>query len=265
MALLLNIITEPNTITMRIRLILLTALIGLVLPSCYIENGDNVNGFNFFGEGVTGEGEVIRKTLDIKEFQSISLQGSPAIVITQSSTFKVEAEGQENIINLLSKEVEGGTWKARFTKNVRNYKKLTIYVSMPKVENLQISGSGNINSTNAFEGQGAIRLSISGSGNIGMKLEAESVEARISGSGKIGLEGKAGSLQGKISGSGDINASGFSVRNADISISGSGSTHIDVSESLKAHIGGSGDIYYTGQATNVEQKVSGSGNVVHKN
>ena len=263
---------------MKIQLILWIAILGFVLPSCYSGNG-NVGANNFFGGGVSGEGEMIRKKLDVRDFESIDLQGSMDIVLTQGDGFLVEAEGQENIIDLLNTAVDGNTWKVRLTKNVRNYKGLTVYITMPSLKNLHVSGSGNVRGANTFEGLGVVDIGVSGSGNIQLGLQGESVETRVSGSGNIQLELNAKSLEARISGSGDIklagqsdnfdagimgsgdiNAANLKTRSAGVSIAGSGDCSVDVSGSLKVKIAGSGDVYYTGEPQ-VEQKVSGSGEV----
>lgn len=263
---------------MKIQLILWMAILGFALPSCYTENG-NGGAINFFAGAVSGEGEMIRKKLDVRDFESVDLQGSMDIVLTQGDNFLVEAEGQENIIDLLNTAVDGNTWKVKLTKNVRNYKGLTVYITMPSLKNLHVSGSGNVSTTNTFEGLDAVGLAVSGSGNIQMNLEAESMETRVSGSGNLQLELKTKSLEARVSGSGniklkgqadtfdasimgsgDINAASLNTRSAGISIAGSGNCSVDVSESLKVKIAGSGDVYYTGEPQ-VEQKVSGSGDI----
>lgn len=248
---------------MKIHLFVLVGLLGLLLPACNVENGNNNSSFSFLTESIAGNGEMIRKKLDVRDFESIILQGSMDVVLTQAGEFMVEAEGQENIIDLLNTRVDGGEWKIRFTRNVRNHEGLTIYISMPTLHRLQVSGSGDISCTNTFEGLGAFESAISGSGNIGLKLAAESVKARISGSGEMEFQGQAGSFDAKIMGSGDIDAFGLSTPTAEVSIAGSGNVSIGVTEQLKARIAGSGNIYYTGQPA-IEQKVSGSGDVLRK-
>ena len=214
---------------------------------------------------IHGEGDVVKKELKLESFDGVSLGFHGDIYITQGSSQKVEVEAQQNIIDNIKLEVKSGVWRVNFENNVKNAKPVKVYITMPKLTKASVSGSGNLVSTGKFTGVGHLETSVSGSGNVDLNVDAQSVDGGISGSGEIELEGSAGSMDMGISGSGNIHAKNFEVGNISISISGSGNANVFVKESLQASISGSGDIRYRGDAAKVKARVSGSGDVREMN
>ena len=210
--------------------------------------------------GEKGKGPVVERTLDVPSFEGIKLTFSGNIYLRQGSTQSVKVEGQENIINLMSTEVKDGMWKVKFTKNVRNYDKLNVYVTVPSLKYVGVSGSGNIRSEGNFSNLGNLKVHISGSGDIKFEADAGNVEAHVSGSGDIKMRGSASDVDIKISGSGNVNLESVKARNCNIKISGSGDASVHASETLTVKVSGSGDVYYSGQPR-IKSKISGSGDI----
>jgi len=211
-------------------------------------------------KAINGEGDVIKRTLDVDKFHGIVLGFSGDIYLTQGSSQSVEVEAQANIIENIKTEVKDGVWRVNFKRNVRNAKNVKVYVTMTELTRAGLSGSGEMSMTNTFKNLNDVKLSLSGSGNLKASIEAADVSTRISGSGSIYVEGSARSNDIHISGSGDVKASDFEVNTCEIHISGSGNTSVNVMESLEGYVSGSGDISYKG-SPNVKTKISGSGDI----
>ena len=196
---------------------------------------------NWYKNAITGEGPIVKKELNLDDFNSIGLGVSADVYLTQNSRQKVVVEGQQNIIDNLETEVEDGSWNIGFEKNVRNHKTLNIYISLPTLKALAVAGSGDIYGETAFKNLGDLNVSISGSGNISLKGDARKTNLSIAGSGDIEM--------------GDMRVSDCSV-----SIAGSGDCDIYVSGRLVVSIVGSGDVHYGGQPK-VSTSIIGSGDV----
>lgn len=218
---------------------------------------------NWGGSGITGEGPKVTKTLDIDNFSGLALAISADVHIKQGSSQSVKVEGQQNIIDNLKKEVKNGVWKVGFDKNVRKHEPVTIWVTVPSVNDLSVSGSGSIIGDSKFSNLGNLSLAISGSGNIKFDSDSKNLEVAISGSGNMNLAGSTGASNMRISGSGDINAFDLTASTCDVKISGSGDSSVNVSDKLDVAIAGSGDVFYKGRPS-VRSKVSGSGSVESK-
>ncbi len=219
---------------------------------------------NWWNGGIKGEGPVVRKTIDLDDFDGFTLYGSGNVFLKRGNTQSVEIESHQNIIDNIERKVTDKYWKIKFEKNVRNYKKLNVYITIPTLTRAMISGSGDILSQDDFTGLGNLKVGISGSGNIRLSVEAESIDSKISGSGDIDLKGKSNSIDMTISGSGDINAASLVVNDCNVSISGSGDVKVHANERLNVRSSGSGDVEYKGRPR-VNSKSSGSGNVKSMN
>ena len=216
-----------------------------------------------WGAGVKGEGPVVRKTLDLNEFDAVKVTSSADVYLTQGNRQEVVVEAQQNIIDIMKTDVKGGTWKIGFEKNVRKTKQIKIYITMSTLTKIGVSGSGSIVTEGAFTGLGKVGVHVSGSGDVKADLAARSISTHISGSGEVELRGSADDQDIHISGSGDLDSYDLRTGECEIHISGSGECKVNASKELDVHISGSGDVYYKGDPS-VRSKVRGSGDVTRK-
>jgi len=186
------------------------------------------------------------------------------VVLTPGATQKIVMEGQQNILDNIKRDVRNGSWNIGFEKNVRDAKKVTIYITLPKIEEVGLSGSGSIRSDGKFKGLGDVDVHVSGSGDITFDYEAQSTDLGLSGSGQIDLSGSSKTLEINISGSGDVNAPNLVTADCEVNISGSGDASVHANTNLETHISGSGDVSYSGTPS-VTARISGSGEVSKRN
>lgn len=213
---------------------------------------------------IEGEGDVVTQELLIDEFTSVKSRGNSQVYITQGNEIKVEVEGQQNIIDNIETDIQGGVWEIEFEDCQRDYTKLKFYITMPVIESLEVSGSGDIFGQDNFLVED-IHLKVDGSGSIDVVIDdATDVDARISGSGKIILEGTTNYLGAKISGSGDLKAYDLEANIGNIKISGSGDAEVTVHDELDVKIEGSGDVYYKGNPI-INVDITGSGDLKNMN
>lgn len=218
---------------------------------------------NWWKNGIKGEGQVVKKSINLKSFTGFTLTTTGNVYLRKGSSQSVEVESHQNIIDNLETEVNDNHWKIKFDKPVRKYDKLNFYITVPSLSAVRISGSGDIISDDTFTGLGNLDISISGSGNIKLGAEASEVVTRISGSGDIKLAGKTTDMSIKISGSGDVRAYDMVAENCKVSISGSGDVKVHANENLYVRSSGSGDIYYMGRPR-IDSKVSGSSDITSR-
>jgi hypothetical protein len=206
-----------------------------------------------------------REVRKVSGFTGIGLSISADIYLSQASEYKVEIEGDADYLERIETEVEGDILKIR-SKDHFNFefhsKKVKLYISMPQINSVSISGSGDILAQTAIKTE-TLRVKISGSGNVKIQsLSVKSLDMDISGSGDIDLAGTdvAEDASYTISGSGDINNENLQCKKVDVHVSGSGSVRIWAVDELNARVSGSGDVYYKGRPI-VDAKTSGSGGI----
>ncbi|MBP9873667.1 MAG: DUF2807 domain-containing protein [Haliscomenobacter sp.] len=242
----------------RILLLLLSStFFFLALSSCIVDFYDDD------GPCIRGSGPVVTETIQVPDFTGISLDISAKVYLTQGPEFRVKAEGYANIIDELNRRVRNGVWEITLNDCVRNIGDLTLYITMPEVESVHNTGSGDIISENILVTDD-LYLTNTGSGDVDLGIDADDLEARLTGSGKLFLEGEADELILDVTGSGDFRGFKLKLKRADIRTTGSGDAEVWALDFLKARITGSGDILYRGNPQ-IDFSGSGSGDLINAN
>jgi len=210
--------------------------------------------------------EAEQETRDLKGFTKVSFGVPGNLYINLGSEFKVVLEGDKDLLNDIETEVSGGRLVIKKDDwGWNNNERVTVYVTMPEISGLGVSGSGRAEIKDIVK-TSDLSLSVSGSGKLYTGgLEVTTLSSSISGSGDviIGGSGNAASAEIAISGSGNYSGDPLKIGTAEIRISGSGSCSCNVSGSLKASVSGSGNVNYLGNPK-IDARVSGSGRVRSK-
>jgi hypothetical protein len=214
---------------------------------------------------VTGQ-SVVKENRDLTGFTKVSFGVSGTMYINTGNSFKVELEGEKGLLDDIITEVSSGRLVIKKENwRINGNEKVTVYITMPEVKGVSVSGSGRAEVRDAVKTE-SLALSVSGSGKLYTNdVVVTDLNCSISGSGDIilGGGGTASVADISISGSGNFTAESAKLAAADISISGSGNCIINVTESIKASVSGSGDITYSGNPK-IDARVSGSGKVRSK-
>lgn len=249
-----------------------------------------------------GNGNVVTEERNTGDFTGIKLTCSADLYISQGST-SVSVKTDENLQDLIETTVENGVLVIGVKgRGFRSAKVLEVYVSLPTLNKLKNSGSGDIKVKGVFKTndlyigisgsgdldadldvtnlelkvngsgdteltgvRGDFKVSISGSGDLeaeGLKLEECYI--KNSGSGDIEIEGKTNNLTVTVAGSGDLNAYNLAAVNASVSNSGSSDITLNIVEKLQVTLNGSGDLTYRGNPSKVDVRSNGSGEVYKK-
>jgi len=209
---------------------------------------------------------VDKQTRTLTGFTKVSFGVPGNLYIRFGSDYKVVLEGDKDFLDDIETEVSGGRLlikKDNWTQN--NNKKVIVNITMPSIEGLGVSGSGQAEITDALKA-GDLDLGVSGSGKLLINnINADNIDCSISGSGDIIIRGSGNIVDAEISisGSGSYSGESLKINSAEISISGSGSCLCNVTESLEAHVSGSGNVTYVGNPR-IDARVSGSGRVRSK-
>ena len=243
---------------MKQKIFLIACIFTFGLTSCFFDDDDG-GIFNC----VDGEGPVVTQEIELPPISGVKLKGSMDVFITQGGEQQILVEAQENIINEIDMDVDNGVWELDFEDCVRNFTDVKVFITMPEVEILRITGSGDITGENVFAGSTLI-LRVTGSGDMDLAAEYDNIDTEITGSGTVALEGICEHFDTEIRGSGDYNAFDMLSVTGDISITGSGDARVNVSEFLEVKISGSGDVMFKGDPI-IDANITGSGEVVDAN
>lgn len=212
--------------------------------------------------------EARKEERKVDDFKEIVLAIPADLFISQGDNNEVIIEADDNVLEKINTEVRNGKLIIEFEKryNYRGFSKIKIYVSMPEIEKLSLTGSGRIISNSPIKAE-KIGFLLSGSGLIEIdELVAGKVGVMITGSGDIKVKGKtkANYLDATITGSGDFESVNLTFDKANLTITGSGSMNTSIVDELNAVITGSGKIYYQGNPL-IDARITGSGKISNRN
>jgi hypothetical protein len=211
-------------------------------------------------------GQAVKENRNVSGFNEVNFGGSGDLFISLGSGYQVTLEGSKSDIDNITTEVEGRKLNIkRKSRSLGSGNKIIVRITMPAIEGLGFSGSGNAEIQDIIKGE-SFDLGVSGSGKVLIAaLDVEKLECGISGSGTVTVkgEGKVENAEVAISGSGSYSGEQLQVKSMEVAISGSGNCYCLVDGSLEASISGSGSVVYSG-SPKIDAKVSGSGRVRSK-
>jgi Putative auto-transporter adhesin, head GIN domain len=207
-------------------------------------------------------GQTVKETRDVKGFTSVGFSIAGNLYIKIGPQFSVELEGEKGDLEEVITELSGNRLQIKHENWRFNFReKVNVYITMPEINGLGVSGSGKAEIVDAVKSEG-LDLSVSGSGNLYTSaLTVEDLDCSISGSGNIKLgEGSVTNADVSISGSGNFSGAMVKCEKMEVHVSGSGNCACQVTGSLKASVSGSGNVTYKGNPR-IDARVSGSGRV----
>jgi hypothetical protein len=207
-----------------------------------------------WGKKVKGNGKTVTIERSVGDYDAVAVAGWFDVKLVDGNEGELTLKGEENLLEYIKTEVKDGKLVIKTEKGV-NLKPSNwnsgIYITVPveSINMVSLSGSDNF------------KTRISGSGDLSLSIEANSIQASMSGSGDMDLSGKTNDLDVQVSGSGDIKAYDLDAEFVTAQVSGSADIKVTANQMLKARVSGSGDISYKGNPKKIETKTSGSGDI----
>ena len=187
------------------------------------------------------EGDGVIKTEDrrIADFSGIDVAGRYEIKWSSDKP-AMAISADENLLPLISTEVNDGTLEISSKGNLGPTQSITINLSSASLADVKLTGG------NRFRAG-----SLSGS-----KLKLKST-----GASEITVEGSVSELDVALTGASKLNAKSLKTRNATLSLIGASDADITVTDTLKVFVAGAASLNYSGNPKSVEQKVTGAGRI----
>ncbi len=211
---------------------------------------------------IKGNGNLATENRSITNVQKIILENGCDVEITQGPVASLKVEADDNLIPYIITREEGITLRitSKNHTSLSSDNPIKVYITTTKLEQIQLTGSGNIIGKTKFTGSDKLTLKISGSGDINLDVNAPRVDGNITGSGTIAVTGETKDEDIHIVGAGNYNADGLKAENAVVRITGAGDVKVFTDNNLDVNITGVGSVLYKGNAT-LKQRVTGSGDV----
>lgn len=207
--------------------------------------------------------ELANKTYPIQNFKSVKSDAVANIIYTQSSSVSARVEGDKELVDKLTITEQNGVLnighKVKFT--TKNKRKLTIYISSPTIEAIDVEGVGNWTMKGEVKSND-LKINFDGVGNFeALELESNNIKASYGGVGNLTLGGTTESVEITYQGVGNVKADNLKAQKAIIKSSGVGSVKCYASENIGINNTGVGSITYYGSPTVKNIQNSGVGKI----
>ncbi|OHB33080.1 MAG: hypothetical protein A2X84_02570 [Desulfuromonadaceae bacterium GWC2_58_13] len=187
-----------------------------------------------------GSGTLKTENRELPPFHALDIDGAFSVTITCQQEQELSVSADDNLLPLITTEVQNGTLRITTRKPICTSNPLTVTMSVATLESIKSGGANGFSIT---------------------ALNSPSLKVNLSGAGNMSVEGKTKDLAVVLEGASEIHASELRAVQVDVSISGAGSAEVFASEALNAEISGVGDIRYGGQPAKVVRNITGWGTV----
>jgi hypothetical protein len=206
------------------RSIVLIIFITLMLNFAGCDSDDNVTDND--DNNIVGTGDVVSKTVNLPPFHSIINTAIFEVSITKGSPQKVVLKAQQNILDVMTYEVNDQKLTLGFEENisVTTSKEVEAEITVAEINNISSFGAGN------FELSGT----------------------------------KQNELNISITGAGNVEAYNLEVDSCYITITGVGNSKVRVNNLLDVTISGVGNVYYKGNPI-IISNTTGTGRIIDDN
>lgn len=233
--------------------LLLTGLLLLTVTESKAQWGKNK---------VVGNGNVTTQNVSTGDYSGIKVVGSMDVHLEKGNEGNISVTTDSNLQEYIVIEVKGDELVIKTKKGYYLKTKKGIHVTVPfqDISEVRLTGSGDVDTKDTINAN-MFEVSVTGSGDIVLAIDAQSVDASITGSGDVTLEGSTNNLEVTVTGSGDFKGFDLQSNNTEARVSGSGDVRVVAKESINARVSGSGDIVYKGNPDRKDTKTSGSGDI----
>lgn len=190
-----------------------------------------------------GAGDVVTRTLQLKDFERIDVQGVADVQVRFGDTYSAELDVEENLADLVDVRVEGRTLVVD-TEDDDGFdtdEGIHLRLVMPKLTEVVVHGVSNVE----IEG-----------------MDAESVSFELAGVGNIEARGRVKRLEAQLDGVGKIDLRDLVAQDADVHAGGVGEVLVNVEGVLDARVKGMSKVRYYGDPREVRDDVDGFGRLV---
>ena len=209
--------------------------------------------------------------IDLKEFDSIKNVSPLSVTVHSSDDYFAIFDNSDDLLKDFELKIINGvlkiahkdrSWWKFWKKFSLRSASLKIFVPLKDIKSIHNYGVGDIQTVDGIESE-ALSIHQFGTGKISVaSLTSNELDVKLSGTGEIEIENqsKIGIAKINLSGTGNIDMLKSYAKSIDVKISGTGNVKLNVEDSLKGNINGTGKIYYIGNPK-ISFKSNGTGSL----
>ncbi|HKR07317.1 MAG TPA: DUF2807 domain-containing protein [Bacteroidia bacterium] len=216
-----------------------------------------------------GSGKTITVERQVSYFNKIDTYNDVNLALHSGATGSVKVTGGANIIDGITVSVENNTLtirnenKCNWARDFKN--KFTVDVWVDSLNLLTNNGSGNITFEDTLFTYAFQYENWNASGSVKLKFNGDRISVNVhTGSADLTVSGIAGIDFLYHNGYGYMNFKDLKTRITYITNQNSGDCKINVRDEMLAQIKYIGNIYYSGNPSNLITRITGTGQLIHE-
>ncbi|MEM1124783.1 MAG: head GIN domain-containing protein [Bacteroidota bacterium] len=202
--------------------------------------------------------------LDLPSFSTITLDFSADVFIYEGDQQEIKILAQPEVFEAITTTVRDNEWLIDLANFSGGYESVTIEITMPTIDGLHTTSTGDIFVKDKFDDAETLELSVQRSGDITYRGNPQQINLKMHGTGDVDLNGRTQFLKAHLSSSGDLSAFDLKAETVELSSTGSGDAAIRVAKKLEVTMTSSGDVEYKGRPQ-ITSNISGSGDLEDAN
>ncbi|MEO8471367.1 MAG: head GIN domain-containing protein [Chryseolinea sp.] len=219
-----------NTLFKTLSFACLTSMV-LIVSSCANED--------------PGPLQASEKEFSVIDFDRLEMGSGFEIDVKQSSTYRINVEGDHRNINDLVVFKSGSTLIIKYKDNANRNHETKISIEMPELRGVNFTGASE-SKVRDFESDQEFELNLSGSSVCQLVAGYRSVKGVISGASSVLMEGLGDEVNVDISGASSLVAFDYPVRAAKLKVSGASHAKVTATDELNVTAAGGSALLYRG-------------------
>jgi hypothetical protein len=234
-------------------LFILFSFLFAVITGC----DNNITESDHDPEAIVGSGYLVIIEKEFSGFIHIEQHYSFETTIIRSDHYSVAIQFDDNLIHYLS-VYQVGDKISLGMKSGKNYKDVTIraVIKTPDIFSLTLSG-GSRSAIYGFDFDHYLNLKLSGASFVEGNINAGNVLFQLSGASQIKMNGTGHDIYVSCSGASRLNLLGYNFNDAYVTLSGASISSLNIYGNLDAQLSGASTLYYMGDATILNLRMSG--------
>ena len=215
------------------------------------------------GDGIRGSGVLATQEFALADFDELDISHAFEVDICRSDTFSVSITVDDNFLEHLVVEKEGGTLRIGLERgfSARGDVTLEARIELPELRRVSLSGASRANLA-AFSAEGRIDIDVSGASSVAGELTADIVQIKLSGASSADLTGTAREASLRASGASRLDLRGFTLERATVELSGASRAELTVTDTIsEITASGASRLVYHGSPTVGRVSTSGASTI----
>jgi len=233
--------------------IIVTTLLSFSLFSCNFDMN--------FGTGVRGNGNVQSEDRTINgSFNAIKASHGLDVYLTQDNTESVRVQADENLLDIISVEVEDNVLKIYAKENIGYAAAKKVMVHFKDVSKITSTSGSDVYSTNVIRAENLELRTTSGS-DMELEVHTNSLDCQSTSGSDLRLSGKTNNLFAEATSGADIKAGKLVAQSSNVKATSGADITVNTTYELNAKANSGGDITYLGSPEKITKTDGVSGSI----